>query len=364
MALDENVSNLIGRIYESAESPAAWQRLLEDIRTHLGAKCLMQTTADLGHGHVHQSVVIGDQLRPEGVEEYKAHAFELDASFRWASRHPDARYCDTEDLFFSADDNLRDEFTRWNLNEWIGSRNWIVGYTAPGDELTFGLSVHPWAEATLPADKKRLFKMLFEHMDRAMRLNARAPLLFDGSKPQVLIDCLGYVRGASQAARELLGKDDGLSIWDGRLHATDGAANGRLVAAMRSALAALSDGGFGGAVAIPRQSGRRDLLLTVVPLINPPSPFHAFRPAALVQIVEPESPFSASAAAHCAQLFGFTQAEAHFADVLMNAEQNLRQAADELGITYSTARVHLKHLLEKTGTHSQAQLSRLLSRVE
>jgi DNA-binding CsgD family transcriptional regulator len=48
----------------------------------------------------------------------------------------------------------------------------------------------------------------------------------------------------------------------------------------------------------------------------------------------------------------------------MGGDQNLRRTAEEMGMSYWTARVHLKNILEKTGTHSQSQLSRLLSRLE
>lgn len=63
-------------------------------------------------------------------------------------------------------------------------------------------------------------------------------------------------------------------------------------------------------------------------------------------------------------MFGFTAAEARVAEALMSGDQNLRRAADRVGVSYETARVHLKKLLEKTGTHSQSQLARLLSKIE
>lgn len=71
-----------------------------------------------------------------------------------------------------------------------------------------------------------------------------------------------------------------------------------------------------------------------------------------------------STAQRWARLFGFSPAEARLAESLMNGEQSLRDAADELNITHQTARVHLKHLLGKTETHSQSQLTRLISRLQ
>jgi len=41
---------------------------------------------------------------------------------------------------------------------------------------------------------------------------------------------------------------------------------------------------------------------------------------------------------------------------------DLALIADELKITYETARTHLRHVLTKTGTHRQTDLVRLLVR--
>ena len=57
--------------------------------------------------------------------------------------------------------------------------------------------------------------------------------------------------------------------------------------------------------------------------------------------------------------FGFTPAEAALAvDIL--AGNDLAASATHRRITRNTARVHLRHLFEKTGTRRQAELVRLL----
>ena len=57
--------------------------------------------------------------------------------------------------------------------------------------------------------------------------------------------------------------------------------------------------------------------------------------------------------------FGLTQAEARLALHLV-AGETLRCAAVKLSITYETARTHLKHIFDKTGTCRQAELVVLL----
>ena len=363
MALDERVSSLIGRIYESVDDAEQWEQLLDDVRTTLGLRCLMQSVADFEHKGMIRSTVIGEPRRPDGAEDYQEHAFEIDPSFRWAIAHPRAGFCDTEEIV-PKEGYIQQDFIQWNFNEWIGSTHWIVGYTAPDDELIFGLSAHPWAETgPLSSDNKALFKMLFEHIKRAVRLATRPPLFTSAEQALILLDRRGRIRSISPAAHALLEDRDGLTVWDNQLHAPDSCSSSRLTAAIISALSALDDGGFGGAVNLSRPSGKRDLLVTVAPLLGPRSTFGAFRPVALVRIIDPESRVATSASEQWAALFGFSPAEARFAETLMSGDQNLRYAADELGITYATARVHLKHLLEKTDTHSQGQLARLLTRV-
>lgn len=362
MALDENVSALIGRIYESVDDPIGWQNILVELKTLMNASSVHHSVVDLRHPSVSRSEFLGPERAHDGFAEWASIQYLEDPVFQFAVENPNARFCGTEDVI-SKDEYLEHPFIRW-LRDVVGSTHGFVGFTAPENELTFGITVLPPSSAgPLTSDKKALFKMLFEHMDRAIRLFARPPLLASTQEALIVLDRLGRIRNMSPAAEELIEQQDGLTVWEKQLRALDSASTTLLDQAILSALSALRDGGFGGAVALPRRSGRRDLLVTVSPLVHSPSPFEAFRPAALVRIVDPELSVPVSAPARWTCLFNLTPAEARLAEALMASDQNLRHAAGSLGISYSTARVHLKHLLEKTGTHGQSQLAKLLSRV-
>jgi DNA-binding CsgD family transcriptional regulator len=58
-------------------------------------------------------------------------------------------------------------------------------------------------------------------------------------------------------------------------------------------------------------------------------------------------------------LYGLTPAEARFAVRLLSGE-GVEEAADRLQITINTARTHVRHVLEKTGTHRISDLVRVL----
>jgi DNA-binding CsgD family transcriptional regulator len=57
--------------------------------------------------------------------------------------------------------------------------------------------------------------------------------------------------------------------------------------------------------------------------------------------------------------FGLTLAEARFTREILKAD-GLQAAADRLGISLATARTHLGHVFDKTGTRRQAELVRLI----
>lgn len=362
MALDENISALIGRIYESAGDAQRWDRLFVELQQLFGACFVMQSVADLGHRELSSSTFYGGGTAAfcDGLKEYQQGLYLQDPSFHWAAAHPKGRFCDTSQIM-PCDDWAENEFARYNHSH-MGSWHWVVGYSAPEDELTFAVSVHPPGEVgPLAPDKKLLFKMLFEHMDRAVRLQARRPMLSSLEEPLICLDRLGQVREMSPAASELMDRKDGLCVDKGLLRASDRASCARLNAAILSALRAVEDGSAGGSVALPRPSGKRDLLVTVKPLVSANPQIDAFSPAALVTIVDLESRASPTATEQWTALFNLTPAEARLAEVMTSSDYSLRNAADSLQITYATARIHLKRVLEKTGTHSQSQLVRLLS---
>lgn len=88
----------------------------------------------------------------------------------------------------------------------------------------------------------------------------------------------------------------------------------------------------------------------------------AFRPiaegAVLLRLIDPAAPRLPDPGVLQDQ-FGFTPAEAALAiDIL--AGNDLAASATRRQITRNTARVHLRHLFEKTGTRRQAELMRLL----
>jgi DNA-binding CsgD family transcriptional regulator len=82
------------------------------------------------------------------------------------------------------------------------------------------------------------------------------------------------------------------------------------------------------------------------------------RPRAILFITDPEEAAIVRRES-LRQDFGLTPAEAGFTREVLKAD-GLQAAADRLGISLTTARTHLAHVFDKTGTRRQAELVRLI----
>jgi DNA-binding CsgD family transcriptional regulator len=79
---------------------------------------------------------------------------------------------------------------------------------------------------------------------------------------------------------------------------------------------------------------------------------------ALVLIIDPEDD-PVPAAALLRRLYHLTRAEAAVALHLMHGA-DLREISEQLSISLATVRTHLQRVFDKTDTHRQAELVRLL----
>lgn len=86
--------------------------------------------------------------------------------------------------------------------------------------------------------------------------------------------------------------------------------------------------------------------------------FSAMSPTVII-IARQLSRVGSPSARVISSVFGLTPAEARLALELMKGD-GLKPCALRLGVSPSTARTHLKHVFEKTGTRRQAELVRLL----
>lgn len=227
------------------------------------------------------------------------------------------------------------------------------------------------------AAEQELFTLLGPHLVQALRLRRRLGGLestLDGlaaaldRMPQgaILLDHRDRPLVVNRRAGQLLAREDGLSLGPGGLAAarSDGTAALRrlLHGGERGAGDAVSR--TGGVVLLPRPSARRPLSLLVVhPALSDPPADPALAATGGVKLVfvtdpeaEPRPPEEV-----LRELYGLTPAEARVTGLLLRGH-SVTEAADELEVSRSTVRTHLKRIFSKTGTNRQAELVRLCLR--
>jgi DNA-binding CsgD family transcriptional regulator/PAS domain-containing protein len=111
-----------------------------------------------------------------------------------------------------------------------------------------------------------------------------------------------------------------------------------------------------GYLSVPRSSGLANVSLVVTPMPPVPTLWIGTDPRWLIFVFDPEHRVTPVSALVSSDL-GISAREAEIA-VLLAMGHQLANVATRLGISLHTVRVHLKHIFEKTGAHSQSDLVR------
>jgi DNA-binding CsgD family transcriptional regulator len=216
----------------------------------------------------------------------------------------------------------------------------------------------------------QLFQLLAPHLQRAVQLNTRlagleirceasAEALNRLEQGALLVDESVRVVFASQEAERLFAAGDGLRVMEGVLHANSAADTALLHALIAGCVRHGAEAGAGGSLRLSRGPDRAPLSLQVAPLRSEAPLFSMTeRPVAILFVTDPDRN-TRSPIAWLQQRFGLTAAEAAFAGEIV-AGAGIQAAADRLHISRSTGRTHLARIFEKTGTHRQAELVRLM----
>lgn len=361
MSLDEGVLRFIGRLYEAVYDPDSWRSAIEELRVRTASRLVFISHVDLRHGEYSRSEFHGPDTSPceRGQQEYLEEMYLSDPSLIWASAHPNAGLCDTSELM-PREEFSKDPYVKWQEDR-FGTVHWRVLYTPPIDDLSFALSLHPpGSEGPATRDHKLLHSLLFEHMERALRLAARPPDLAGAHDAVIILDTTGQVLSMSARAEDLLNARDGLTLERRRLGTDSIATNARLGFAIASAVKSGTVGGAGASVRLPRPSGKADWLILVSPCPRHLDHLPVRTPAAVLRIIESD-PGTCLSPAH-AELFDLSPREAEVAQSLL-AGHSLESLCALLAISRNTAKVHLQSIFRKTGTNRQSELVHLLSNV-
>lgn len=239
------------------------------------------------------------------------------------------------------------------------TRGFFVRLTAGRDNVTFLVAGDGSRFET--AARAAVFAALIPHVQQALhieqRLHGRVLNAEDAERAAdsiqrglVLLDRGGAVIHANAAAEAILEHSDGLSRRGGRLRIEETSGRTRLQAAIS---AAATPGGSTDPAAqwvlCNRPSGKRPYLLHVLPAADG---------AVLTVVVDLDLPVKPPADV-LRRIYGLTRAESDVAVRILGGK-GLAPIAEELSVSLTTVRTHLQRIFDKTGTHRQAELVRLL----
>lgn len=225
---------------------------------------------------------------------------------------------------------------------------------------------------TFDAREVRLFEQLGAHFARALRLRERfgdlqlrrdllAEALDRLNDGLLILAPDGRLVHGNQAAMALLARREGLLYRQGRVYAAhpqDQAAFARLLNACTDPA---PQARAPGALALRRIGGGQPLRVHATGLGLPLSSAGQTQPCVLLSLGEAGDEDAPSRNEALRRAHGLTPAEARLAECLLDG-LTLREAAQQLDLTYGTARTRLKVVFGKTGAHRQAELLTQLRR--
>ena len=226
----------------------------------------------------------------------------------------------------------------------LGSGPFLVGEIAKLNRLM----------SQLDAGARLALKVGFESAARLAEGLAAA------STDIVLIDGSGRIIHAPPTLEGHLG--DGLDVRGGFPRSWHDRTDGALTAAIKQAVLYAPVGErVAQAIPLPRRRRRRPLMAQVVPIAGAGQDVFMLARAVLI-VSDPDARAPSDAVSEALTVMGLTPAEARLAARIGRGEE-LKAIADAEGIAIETARARLKAVFAKTGTHRQAELAVLVSRL-
>ncbi len=269
-----------------------------------------------------------------------------------------------EQDYTTRDDFERQAYFRDQRRFGLG-RTCIVGFSAFDNSMVMGLH-RRYNDDPFDAEDEQVFRVMRErlvvaanmmHSLATTRVEAMADAFEMVDTPAIFFSRHGRVTRTNGAASRLLGGE--LKIVDGRLISSNHEETVCIQKCMSTvATAAWLTPSDGKPIMVAR-ADKRPLLVRVQRLGRTLGDiFGSSVGVCLIDDLEPQKVADVST---IGKSYGLTARQAEIALKLAQGKR-LRTIADEMQITYETARTHLRTIFERTGTNRQSELVRILSR--
>lgn len=392
----EQLPQLLLLLYEGVSSPERMPAFLAALTSAVGAKAALFREHSLSAaGGVHAdtsdlSESVG--YSEESLKVYQEHFWEIDIYLQRVLERFRAADCGVSQMLFTQSELDRSEiYADYGRPFDMGPMTWATLAQRPDYHASLSI-VRPFRAEHFDEVQLKLMTALTPHLRQALalsrtlrgleRMNAMLQQgLEDAGVAIAMARQDGSILRSTAGAEQLFAAPaSGVSLRNGRLGVRDNGEQRKLDALIAAAcltgagrgvespLAARSAaaGGVsirswtaaaGGAMLVTRNPPQHPLQVVVSPFC-PGTLLNESRAAALIQFSDPFAVPKPRGAVLSA-LYRLTATESRLADALLQGLE-VREAAESLGITFETARFHLKRIFVKTGVGRQAELIRLM----
>ena len=356
----DDFSRIVSAIYASALTPENWIVAMADVRRTLDA----QSAALLLSDGTSRSLTSGS-LPPEAQKTYLEYYRQIDYVLDAVEEGPVGLIRSGQPLIAL---KARSEFDADWMRPHQMDDGLFVRLTDGSMPTCFLVAAPMRAEPFDTAERVKLMSALVPHLQQALRTQVHIEdFAQDASDIARAVDSVRHgivVVGAgsvvmhmNSAAERILKCGDGLCIRSGRVEATCASANAELSRSIVGALLEHESNPRGGnSFLCRRPSGKRPFVIHVLPLS--PAAENMSGARALVVLVDPEQQPEPPTQL-LRRIYGLTNAEADVALRVVRGD-GLKPICEELSLSMATVKTHLQHVFDKTDTHRQAELVRLL----
>ena len=356
----DDFSRIVSAIYASALTPENWIVAMADVRRTLDAQSAALLLAD-GSGRSIKSASLAPEARKAYLEYYRQIDYVLDA----VDKGPVGLIQSGQPLVAL---KARSEFDAGFMRPYQMDDGLFVRLTDGPMPTCFLVAAPKRAEPFDTAERVKLVGALVPHLQQALRTQSHLEdFAQDASDIARAVDSVRHgiavvgpgsvVIHLNSAAERILKCGDGLCIRSGSVEACSASANAELRRSIVGALREHEAGPRGGnSFLCRRPSGKRPYVIHVLPFS--PTTENMSGARALVVLVDPEQQLEPST--HLLRrVYGLTNAEADVALRVLRGD-GLKPICEELSLSMATVKTHLQHVFDKTDTHRQAELVRLL----
>lgn len=364
----EQLSALIGDIYDAALDPAQRTDVIEKIASFTGGHSGgLLSKHSLGHSENLYCYIGAD---PESLQAYSESYPKLDPT---AETHSFG----VAQVVSATDVVPYEEFRRGRFyREWARPHGWVDVASAVVEKsatsCTFLSVVRHKASGVVDDEMRRRMALVIPHVRRAYLIGKTIHLgqaeaacfsdILDGlSAGMILVDGIGRVVHANAAGNAILGAADFLRTVHGRLVAGDASTN----AAFREILAAAEGGDAaigvkGIALPLTAHDGER-YVAHVLPLTSGVRRHAGLAFNAVAALFVRKAALEAFAAPEViGTMYKLTPAELRVLLAIVDVG-GVPEVAASLGVASTTIKTHLNRLFEKTGVCRQADLVKLVA---